>query len=84
MPRGAGPAGAAEDVVEVGHAGVGDPRLGAGDHVVVAVADRPGGQRRRVRAALRLGQAVRAEQLAAEHVGQQLALPRRCRSAATG
>jgi hypothetical protein len=49
---------------------VGDPRLGAVDDPAVAVEHRLGLQGRGVGAAAGLGQAVRAEQLTAEHVGQ--------------
>jgi hypothetical protein len=58
-----------------------DPRLGAVEDVLVAVPDGAGGQRRGVGATGRLGEAVRAEQLAAEHVRQEpLALRVRCRT----
>ncbi len=70
IPRGAVVGGAHHEVVEVGHSPVGDPRLRAGDDVVVALAHGAGLQRRGVGARRRLGQAVGAEQLAAEHVGQ--------------
>ena len=70
MPAAAVVGGAAEQAVEVGLAAVGDPGLGAVDDVVVAVAHRAGDQRGGVRAGLRLGQAVAAEQLAADQVGQ--------------
>ena len=74
MPAGALLAGAGHDGVEVGDAAVGDPGLGAGDHPVVAVPDRPGAQGGGVGAGGGLGEAVRAEQSAAEHRGQVLGL----------
>ena len=67
----AGPAGTAEHVVVVGHAGMRDPGLRAVHDVLVAVAYGPRRQRCGVRAALGFGEAVRPEQLAAEHVGQE-------------
>jgi hypothetical protein len=70
----AGPARTAEKLVEIGVAGVRDPGLGAVHHPPRAVARRPGLQGRGVRAALRFGEGVRAEQLAAEQLGQHLAL----------
>ena len=67
-------AGAGHHLVEVGVAAVRGPRLGAVDHPLVAVAPGGGAHRGRVGAGVRLGEAVGAEQLAAEHVGQP-ALP---------
>ena len=55
-------------------AAVRDPGLGAVDHVAVALEARSGHQSGRIRAALRLGQAVGTEQLAAEQVGQPAVL----------
>jgi hypothetical protein len=72
--------GAGEQGVEVGLARVADPGLDAVDPVAAVVGRGPGGQRRGVRAALWLGQAVGAEQLAAEQAGQPpLLLLRRAR-----
>ena len=67
-------AGAGQDGVEVGDAAVGDPRLGAGDDPVVAVPHGLGAQRGGVGAGGGLGEAVGAEQPAAEHRGQVLGL----------
>ena len=67
-------AGAGHHLVEVGEAAVRRPGLGALDHPLVAVAPGGGPHRGRVGAGVRLGEAVRAEQLAAEHV-RQPALP---------
>jgi len=64
--------GARHDRVEVGDAAVGDPRLGAREHPVVAVADRLGAQGGGVRAGRGFGQGVGAEPVAAEHGGQML------------
>ena len=66
--------GARHHLVEVRVAAVRGPGLGAVDDVLVAVAPGPGLHRRRVGAGVRLGEAVGAEQLAAEHVGQPLLL----------
>lgn len=63
-------AGAGHRAVEVGVPAVGDPRLGAVHHVALAVQVGPGAQRGGVGAGLRLGEAVRAELLAAQHAGQ--------------
>ncbi len=67
-------AGARHHLVEVGEAAVRGPGLGALDDPVVAVAARGRAHRGGVGAGVRLGEAVGAEQLAAEHVGQP-ALP---------
>ena len=64
--------GAGHHLVEVGVAAVGGPGLRAVDDVGVAVAARRRTHRGGVGAGVRLGEAVGAEQLAAEHVGQPL------------
>nr|BFE56650.1 hypothetical protein GCM10020063_011760 [Dactylosporangium thailandense] len=71
-PLGLRAAGAREDVVEVGLAGVGDPGLGAAHGPAVRPGRGPGLEGGGVGAAVRLGEAVGAEPLAAEHLGQQL------------
>ena len=63
-------AGTHHEVVEVRQPAVRDPGLRAGDHVVVAVGRGARLQRGGVGARLRLGQAVRAQQLPGEHVRQ--------------
>ena len=63
-------AGAGHHLVEVGVAAVGRPCLRAVQDVVVAVAPGARAHRGGVGAGVRLGQAVGAEQVAAEHVGQ--------------
>ncbi len=73
--------GARHHLVEVGVAAVGGPGLRAVEDVGVAVAARGRPHRGGVGAGVRLGEAVGAEQVAAEHVGQPLgAAARRCRS----
>ena len=67
-------AGAGHDLVEVGVAAVGGPGLGAVEDVVVAVAPGRRTHRGRVGAGVGLGEAVGAEQVAGEHVGQPLLL----------
>ncbi len=57
-------------LVEVRVTAVRDPRLGAVEHVVVAVAAGAGAHGGRVGPGVRLGEAVRTEQVAAEHVGE--------------
>ncbi len=57
-------------LVEVGEPAVRGPRLRPLDDPLVAVAAGGGAHRRRVGAGVRLGEAVGAEELAAEHVGQ--------------
>jgi hypothetical protein len=75
LPRGPG-----DEGVEVRLAGVADPGLDAVDPEAVAVGHGPGGQRGGVRPALRLGQAVGAEHLAAQQAGEPpLLLLRRAR-----
>jgi hypothetical protein len=62
--------GAGEERVAVGPAAVGDPGLGAGDAIPVGHSLGLAGERRGVRARLRLGEAVGAHHLAGEHVRQ--------------
>ena len=62
---GAGPAGARHQHQQVGVAGAGNERLGAVQHIVVAVAAGAGFQRRRVGAGARLGEAIGGQRLAA-------------------
>ena len=57
---------------QVGGAAVGQPHLLAVDHVIVAVALRPGADRRDVRAHARLGHGKRAAHLAGRHLGQEV------------
>ena len=64
-------AGAGHHLVEVRVAAVRGPGLGAVEDVVVTVAPRGGPHRRRVGAGVRLGEAVGAEQVPAEHVRQE-------------
>ncbi len=66
--------GAHERRVVVGMAAVADPGLRAVERVGVPVQRRLGRHRRGVRAGVGLGQAVRAEQVTAEHVGQEALL----------
>lgn len=63
-------AGAGHNRVEVGLPAVGNPRFHAVDDVVVAVASGAGGHCGGVGAGVRLGEAVGAEQVAAEEVGE--------------
>ena len=65
--------GAGEQDVVVGARAVADPLLGAVHDVLVAVAHRPGADAADVGAGLRLGEAVGAEPVAAEHPRQPLA-----------
>ena len=58
--------GAHEQLAVVGHVGVRRPDLLAGDHVVVAVAHRPGAQRGEVGAGLGLGEPLAPHVLAAQ------------------
>ena len=72
-------AGAGEEDVVVGARAVADPLLGAGDDVLVALADRAGADAADVGAGLRLGEAVGAEPVPGEHLRQPLvALLLRC------
>ena len=61
------------DHEDVGKGRVGNPRLGAGNDVVVAVLLRPGFHPRRVRACVRLGQAEAADQRAGGKPGEVFA-----------
>src|SRR3712207_9154502 len=58
--------GADQQLGEVRGRGVGGPDLVAGHHVLVAVTDRAGAQRREVRAGLGLGEALAPDLLAAQ------------------
>ncbi len=81
MPFGPCAAGPHHRDIDVADAAARDERLGAVQHVVVAVAHGAGGERRRVRAAARLGQAIAGEMLHAHQLGQKpRALLARCRS----
>ena len=71
MPFGPGLAGAHHRHVEVARPAAGDERLRAVEHVIVAVAPRARRQRRRVRAAARLGQAIAGEMLHRHQLGQE-------------
>ena len=66
--------GAHEQLAEVADLAERAPDLLAGDHVVVAVADRPGAQRREVGARARLREALAPHLVAAEDLRQVLAL----------
>ena len=58
------------DRVEVGTPTVRDPGLGAVDRVGITVTDRCRGQGGRIGSGVRLGEAVAADQLATDHVGE--------------
>ena len=64
----------AKTVIEVGHRAVGDEPLGAGQDVVVAVADRPRADPGDVRACLCLGQGERDQLLARGKIGEPAGL----------
>ena len=74
MPRLRLRIGLAEQRDQTGAAGVGDPRLGAVDHQIVAV--RAGDRRHvlQIRAATRLGECHRRAQLTGRHARQVLLL----------